>query len=116
MDVTRGAVGLGLGSARTGLEQLRRRYRDSRLAHEVAAAPALIGKELTAAQEVLAELPQSLRQARTPRRRSWRPLVVSGVAVALVAGGAAVAVMVRRSAQPDPVTPRPPSVDVQPKP
>lgn len=116
VDVTRGVVGLGAASARSGAAQLRQRYRDSRLAREVAAAPELVAKELSAVQEVVAALPQALQEARQSRRRHLRPLIISGLAVVLLAGGAAAAVVARRSTQHDEPSPRPPSVDVQPKP
>lgn len=124
VDVTRGVLGLGAGSVRTGVAHLRQRYRDSRLAQEVATAPERVARELTAALgvpparggEVLASLPQALQEARRPRRRFLRPLLVTGVATVLLAGGAAAALILRRSAPPDEVSPRPPSVDVHPKP
>lgn len=116
VDVTRGVLGLGAGSVRAGAAHLRQHYRDSRLAQEVATAPERVVRELTAAQEVIASLPQALQEARRPRRRFLRPLLVTGVAAVLLAGGAAAALILRRSAPPDEVSPRPPSVDVHPKP
>ncbi len=116
VDVARGAVGLGVGSARAGAAQLRQRYRQSRLARELTSAPEVAARELAAAQAVVAGLPQALQQARKPRRRYLRPLVITGVAAVLVAGGAAAAVLARRSSRPDESSPRPPSVDVQPRP
>lgn len=116
VDVTRGVVGLGAASARSGAAQLRQRYRDSRLARELSAAPDVVARELAAVQEVVAGLPQALQEARQSRRRHLRPLIITGVAVVLLAGGAAAAVIARRSSQPEQDSPRPPSVDVQPKP
>ncbi len=116
VDVTRGVLGIGVGSARAGASHLRQRYRDSRLAHEVAGTPELVAQDVAAVQEVIAGLPDVLQQARRAQRRSWRPLVVTGVAAVLVAGGAAAALILRRSAQAEQSSPRPPSVDVQPRP
>jgi hypothetical protein len=116
LDVTRGVVGLGAHSARTGAANLRRYYRQSRLAQDVAAAPETLARELAAAQDVVAELPQVLQQARRPRRRSRRRWLIAGASAVLLAGGAAAFVVIRRSSRPEPSSPRPPSVDVQPQP
>ncbi|MGH3560453.1 MAG: cell wall synthesis protein CwsA [Mycobacterium sp.] len=116
VDVTRGVVGIGVHSARAGAASLRRRYRESRLAREVAAAPETIAKELAAAQGAVSGLPQTLQRARRPEHRSRRPWVIAGVAAVLLAGGAAAFVIIRRSSRPDEPSPRPPSVDVQPRP
>jgi hypothetical protein len=115
VDVTRGVVGLGVHSAQSTASQLRRRYRRGRLAREIAAAQETIGQELAAAQEVVANLPQALQDARRARRRSKRPWVIAGTAVAVLAVGAAAFSIVRRSMRPEP-SPLPPSVDVQPRP
>ena len=115
VDVTRGAVGLGVHSAQTAASELRRRYREGQLAREIAAAQQTIAQELAAAQEVVTNLPQALQQARRSQRRSKRPLVIAGVVVVVLAGGAAAFSIVRRSSRPEP-SPRPPSVDVQPRP
>jgi len=115
LDVTRGVVGLGVHSAHTTASELRRRYRQGRLARDIAAAQETIAQELAAAQEVVTNLPHALQEARRSQRRNKRPLVLAGVAVALLAGGAAVFSIVRRSSNPEP-SPRPPSVDVQPRP
>jgi hypothetical protein len=115
VDVTRGAVGLGVYSAQTAASELRRRYREGQLAREIAAAQQTIAQELAAAQEVVTNLPQALQQARRSQRRSKRPLVIAGVVVVVLAGGAAAFSIVRRSSRPEP-SPRPPSVDVQPRP
>jgi Cell wall synthesis protein CwsA len=124
-DVTRGVVGLGVHSAQSTAAQLRRRYREGRLAAEIAAAQETIGQELAAALgapparggEVVANLPQALQDARRAQRRSKRPLVIAATAVAVLAAGAAAFSIVRRSlrSRPEP-SPRPPSVDVQPRP
>jgi hypothetical protein len=85
------------------------------LAREIAAAQETIGQELAAAQEVVANLPQALQDARRAQRRSKRPWVIAGTAVAVLAVGAAAFSIVRRSMRPEP-SPLPPSVDVQPRP
>ncbi len=119
VDVTRGVVGLGVQSAQSGASELRRRYQEGRLAREIAAAQETLTQELAAAQEVVASLPQALQDARRAQRRSKRPWIIAGVAVAVLAGGAVTFSIVRRSThvgrQEEP-SPRPPSVDVQPRP
>jgi Cell wall synthesis protein CwsA len=118
VDVTRGVVGLGAHAAQSTASGLRRRYREGRLAHEVAAAQEALAQELAAAQEVVAGLPQALQDARRSGRRSRRPWVIAGAAVVVLAGGAVAFSVVRRSmrSQRDEPSPRPPSVDVQPRP
>lgn len=118
VDMARGAIGLGVQSARSGATRLRTRYRESRLAHEVAGAPQLLARELAAAQGAVAALPQALQEARRAPRRRWRPAAITGVAAMVLFGGTVTVVLIRRSAQAQPVepSPRPPSVDVQPKP
>jgi Cell wall synthesis protein CwsA len=119
VDVTRGVVGLGLHSAQSTASELRRRYREGRLAREIGAAQETLAQELADAQEVVANLPQALQDARrSQRRRGQRPLLIAGAVVVVLAGGAAFSI-VRRSMQrkrPEPPSPRPPSVDVQPRP
>jgi len=115
VDVTRGVVGLGVHSAHATASELRRRYQEGQLARDVAAAQQTIAQELAAAQEVVTNLPQALQKARRSQRRSKRPLVIGGVALAALAGGAAAFSIVRRSSRPEP-SHRPPSVDVQPRP
>jgi uncharacterized membrane protein len=118
VDVTRGVVGLGVQSARSTASQLRRRYQEGRLARDLASAQETLAQELAAAQEVVTSLPQALQDARRAQRRGKRPLVLSGVAVAVLVGGAAAFSVVRRSVRAKPQEPqsRPPSVDVQPRP
>ncbi len=118
VDVTRGVVGLGVQSAESTAAELRRRYQEGRLAREIAAAQETLALELAAAQEVVAGLPQALQDARRSRRRSKRPWVITGVAVAVLAGGAIAFTIVRRSMRPEreEQSPRPPSVEVQPRP
>ncbi len=100
LDVTRGVVGLGVHSAQATASELHRRYRQGQLA-----------RELAAAQEVVTNLPQALQS----QRRNMRPLVIAGAVVAALGAGAAAFSIIRRSSRPEP-SPRPPSVDVQPRP
>lgn len=117
-DVTRGVVGLSVQSAQSTASQLRRRYQEGRLARDLAAAQQTLAQELAAAQEVVTSLPQALQDARRAQRRGKRPLVLAGVAAAVLVGGAAAFSLVRRSVRAKPQEPqsRPPSVDVQPRP
>ncbi|CDO86074.1 cell wall synthesis protein CwsA [Mycobacterium triplex] len=119
VDVTRGVIGLGADTVQATAAELRRRYRRGQLSRDIAAAQETIAQELAAAQEVVSSLPQALQDARkSRRRRSKRPLLIAGVAVVLLTGGAVAFSIVRRSTNrdnPDP-SPRPPSVDVQPRP
>ncbi len=119
VDVTRGVIGLGVDSAQSTVSELRRRYRQGQLSRDIAAAQETIAQELAAAQDVVSNLPQALQSARkSQRRRGKRPLLIVGAAVVVLAGGAAAFSIVRRSAHrdiPEP-SPRPPSVDVQPRP
>ncbi|QUR65679.1 cell wall synthesis protein CwsA [Mycobacterium spongiae] len=117
VDVTRGVLGLGFGSAHSTASALRRRYREGRLAREIAAAQETIAGELAAAQEAVANLPQVIEDTRpslcdSNKRRAW---IIAGAAVTVLAGGAVAFSVVRRSMRPEP-SPRPPSVDVQPRP
>ncbi|OBB96593.1 cell wall synthesis protein CwsA [Mycobacterium sp. 852002-40037_SCH5390672] len=118
VDVARGVAGLSVDSVQATASQLRRRYQEGRLARDFAAAQEILAQELAAAQEVVTSLPQALQDARRAQRRSKRPLVFVGVAVAVLAGGAAAFSIVRRSVRAKPQEPqsRPPSVDVQPRP
>jgi hypothetical protein len=115
VDVTRGVVGLGAQSAHATASELRRRYRDGRLARELATAQETIAQELAAAQEVVSNLPHAFQEARRSRRHSKRPWLIAGAAVVTLAVGAATFSIVRRSMRPEPST-LPPSVDVQPRP
>lgn len=107
VDVTRGAVGLGVDSARSTTAWVGDRYRHSQLAKQLKA-------ELAAAQETIAHLPDTLTTTRKSRDRR-RTLLIAGIGVAVLAGGAAAFVVVRRSTQPEPSTLEP-TVDVAPKP
>ncbi|SEH55744.1 Protein of unknown function [Mycolicibacterium rutilum] len=106
VDVTRGAVGLGLNGAQSSASWVGERYRTGRLKAELA-------KELAVAQEVVAGLPAAVTKARSRRRR--RPLLVAAVGVVALAGGAVAFSIVRRSTQKEP-SPLPPSVEVSPRP
>jgi len=115
VDITRGTVGLGVQSASSAGSRLRQRYRESQIAGEVSAAQETLARELAAAQEVVANLPQALQDARKPKNRRRRIALVTAVGVAALAGGAVAFSIIRRSMQPEP-SPRPPSVEVAPKP
>ena len=114
VDVTRGLVGLGVHSAQAGASSLRRRYYEGRLAQDLQSAQEALAQELAAAQEVVAGLPEALQQARRAQRRRPRPWVLAGAAVVVVAAGAAVFSIVRRSTRPEPSA-LPPSVEVEPR-
>lgn len=114
VDVTRGTVGLSWQGAQSAASSLRERYEKSRLAKELEEAQGAIAGEIAAAQEVLANLPQVIADARKPKRRP-RPLVIAAAGVAVIGVGAVVFSIVRRSMQPEP-SPRPPSVEITPKP
>jgi hypothetical protein len=113
VDVTRGVVGLGVHSAQTGASNLRRRYREGRLARDLRSAQEALAHELAAAQDVVTGLPEALQQARRARRRKPRPWVLAGAAAVVLAAGAAAFSIVRRSSQRKPST-LPPSVEVDP--
>jgi Cell wall synthesis protein CwsA len=113
VDVTRGLVGLGVHSAQAGASSLRRRYHEGRLAHDLHSAQEALVQELAAAQEVVTGLPEALQQARRGQRHGKRPLLIAGVAVAVLAAGAAAFSIIRRSARPEPSA-LPPSVEVDP--
>lgn len=114
VDVARGAVGLSGAAVQRGAVELRRRYRESRLADHVADAADAAARELVAAGEVVAGLPEVLAYGEPRRHRIRRSWVIAGVAgAALLAGG--VVVLIRRSDRPEESSPRPPSVDTQPK-
>jgi Cell wall synthesis protein CwsA len=114
VDVTRGTVGLSWQGAQSAASSVRQRLEKSRLAKELEEAQATIAHEIAAAQEVLANLPQAIADARKSKRRP-RPLVLAAAGVALIAVGGVAFSIVRRSMQPEP-SPRPPSVEVTPKP
>ena len=120
VDVTRGVVGLGTHSAHSTASELRRRYREGRLAREIDAAQETIAQELAAAHDAVANLPQTLRDAQQSRRRlGKRPLLITGAAILALAGGGAAFRRARRSLHRERFvyeepSPRPPSVGVEP--
>lgn len=114
VDVTRGAVGIGVDSAQSSAAWVRDRYRSGKLRRDLAAAQALIAAELAAAQEVVAGLPEALQEARRPKRRP-RPLVLLAVGAGVLVVGGFTFSIIRRSMQPEPSS-LPPSVEVTPKP
>jgi hypothetical protein len=97
------------------VSNLRRHYQESRLARDLQTAQETLAQELAAAQDVVTGLPQAFQQARRSQGRSKRPWIFAGLAVLALAGGAVAFSIVRRSSQPEP-SPRPPSVEVQPRP
>ena len=115
LDITRGTVGLGVQTAHSAGNGLRRRYSRARIAHQVSTAQETLARELAAAQEVVAGLPQAFQEAREPNRRRRRLIIFSAAGVLTLAAGVVAFVIIRRSSQPEP-SPRPPSVDVTPKP
>jgi hypothetical protein len=114
VDVTRGALGVSLHSVGSSASWLRDRYRSGMLREDLEAAQDAIANELAAAQEVVANFPQALKQARRSKRRPRPLLLVAGGVVVLGVGAVAFSI-IRRSRQPEP-SPRPPSVEVSPKP
>ncbi|MCW2591487.1 MAG: hypothetical protein JWQ86_3914 [Mycobacterium sp.] len=114
VDVTRGALGISLHSVGSSAGWLRDRYRSGKLREELEAAQDAISSELAAAQGVVTNLPQALKDARRYKRRPRPLLLVAGGVVVLGVGAVAFSI-IRRSTQPEP-SPRPPSVEVSPKP
>ena len=117
-DVAMGALGVGRDSARSSAAWLGNRYRRGQVARQLkadlASAQDAVAAEVSAAQEVAANLPEALEKARWSRGRRG-PLLLAGVGVAVLAGGAVAFAVIRRSSQPEP-SPLPPSVDITPKP
>jgi hypothetical protein len=116
VDIARGSAGLGAQAVTAAVSGLRRRYQEGRLRSELEAAQEAVTRDLAAAGEVLADLPEAFREARANRRHSRRPWLIAGaVGATLVVGGAAFAAVRRRTSRPEPST-LPPSVQVDPKP
>ena len=115
VDLTRGAVGIGAQSVGSSAGWVRDRYRSSKLRRDVASTQATIAQELAAAAVVVSSLPQTIADARRPKRRRPSPLALAAAGAAVLAVGAVTFSIVRRSTQPEP-SPLPPSVDVTPKP
>ena len=118
VDVTRGALGVGLHSVASSAAWVGNRYRRGRAAkqlrEDLAAAQDTLAQEFAAAQEVVANLPSALQEARKSRRHR-RPLLLITIGAVVLAGGAAAFAIIRRSTQPEP-SPLPPSVEVAPRP
>jgi hypothetical protein len=114
VDVTRGALGVSVHSVGSSAGWLRDRYRSGKLRADLEAAQEAIANELAAAQEVVSSLPQTFKDARRSKRRP-RPWVLALAGVAVLGVGAVTFSIIRRSTQPEP-SPRPPSVEVSPKP
>jgi hypothetical protein len=114
VDITRGTAGMTWQGAYSAATSLRGRLQKSRLAKEIGDAQESIAAELAAAQEALANLPQAIADARKPKRRP-RSIVLAAAGAVVVAVGAVAFSIIRRSRQPEP-SPRPPSVEVAPKP
>ncbi|BBY44943.1 cell wall synthesis protein CwsA [Mycolicibacterium celeriflavum] len=109
VDVTRGALGLGITGAQSSAEWVGERYRRGRL-------KAQLSEDLATAQEIVSQALLGASPARTAKSKlRRRRLVLIGVGVAAVAGGAVAFSIVRRSTQPEP-SPLPPSVEVAPRP
>jgi hypothetical protein len=111
VDVTRGALGLGVHSAQSSAAWVGERYRRGEVTSQ-------LSKDLAGAQEVVANLPQALQDAR-PAQRRRRPLLFVGIGAVVLAAGAATFSIVRRSSRPEPSAAsqsRPPSVEVEPRP
>lgn len=116
IDVTRGAVGVSVNSAKSATGEIRTRCRKARLAKRVAAAQESLINEAAAVKEVVSGLPQAINDARKAQQRRRRRLwIFGGLGLATLAGGAVAFAVVRRSSQPEPST-LPPSVEVAPKP
>jgi hypothetical protein len=117
VDVTRGAVGVAAGSARSTASWVGEKYRKGqvsrRLKAELASAQQTLGDGLASAQDLVAGLPDTLDAVR-PTRHRRRPLVFLGLGAAVLAGAAAFSI-VRRSSKPEP-SQLPPSVEVAPRP
>ncbi|AEV72440.1 Protein of unknown function (DUF2562) [Mycolicibacterium rhodesiae NBB3] len=128
VDVTRGALALGIDGAQSSAAWVGDVYRRSRLkdqlTQELAAAQDTIAQELAAAQEVVSNLPQALLGAPPTRsvggkargRRRRRPLLFAAIGVAVLAGGAVAFSIIRRPPPHEPPPTLQPSVPMSPKP
>ena len=114
VDITWGTVGLGVDGAQSAANLIRRRTNKGHIVKELGTTQETLAHELAAAQQVIAGLPQAYAEARKPKRRR-RGLIIAVAAVLTLAGGAVAFSIVRRSMQPEP-SPRPPSVEVDPRP
>ncbi|MGK2869600.1 MAG: cell wall synthesis protein CwsA [Mycobacterium sp.] len=113
-DITRGAVGVTAQSVGSSAGWLRDRYRSGKFRADLETAQEVVATEFAAAQEVIANLPQALQEARRGRRRP-RPAVLALAGVGVLAVGAVTFTIVRRSMRPEPSA-LPPSVEVTPRP
>lgn len=113
LDIVGGTLGLGVHGTHSAASRLRQWSEKGKLARELSAAQETIADELGVAQQVVAGLPQAYAKARKPQRRKLPWVVAAGVL--MLVGGAVAFSIIRRSMQPEP-SPRPPSVDVEPKP
>ena len=115
VDITRGFAGLSAQTAQATAAGLRRQCKQSRLRDELAQAQQIIAQELAAAQEAVANLPQTLHEAGKSRRRR-RVVIFAGLGVLMLAGGAVAFSIIRRPPPQEPPTTLQPSVTVSPKP
>lgn len=120
VDVTRGALALGLNGAQSSASWVGDRYRRGRikaqLSEDLATAQQTIAQELAAAQEAVSQVLQGTVPARASKaKQRRRRLVIAAAGAVVLAGGAVAFSIVRRSTQPEP-SPLPPSVEVSPKP
>jgi hypothetical protein len=106
VDLTWGALGVGLNGAQSSAAWVGDRYRQSRLKDQLA-------KDLAALRVPPARSAAAIKKARARRRR--RPLLLAAIGVVALAGGAVAFSIIRRSTQPEP-SPLAPSVEVTPKP
>lgn len=114
-DITRGAVGITADTVGSSAGWLRDRYRSGKLREDLESAQDVVVTELAAAQEVIANLPQTFQAARRSKRRRPRPLVLAAAGVGVLVIGAVTFSIVRRSMRPEPSA-LPPSVEVTPRP
>lgn len=120
VDVTRGALALGLTGAQSSAAWVGDRYRRGRiteqLSEDLATAQQVIAQELTAAQAAVSEALRGTSAAGAAKAKlRRRRLVLAAAGIVTVAGGAVAFSIVRRSTQPEP-SPLPPSVEVSPRP
>lgn len=115
VDVTRGAIGVGAQSARATATEVRRRFQEAR----EAAAEWDGLDEQGPVQQVVAAVPQVIREVRVSQRRHRRLWVFGALGVMSVVGGAIAFRTIRRSSQPGShgeQSPLAPTVEVSPKP
>ena len=115
LDITRGTVGLGLHTAKSVGGGLRRHYSNAHIGEEVSAAQEAAARQLSAAQEAVAGLPQAFGGVRRPNRRRRRLIIFSAATFVTLAAGTVAFWVLRRSSEPEPSR-RPPSVELTPRP